>query len=132
MLFAHWMLLVASFLPMVAALSGKVIIAKTTKGYDNRQPRAQFDAAAENSVIKRLGWAQENSWEALMMFAPAVLLATHFGVAAATLNVLAGVFILARVLYVWCYAKNLATARSLIWFVGLACVIALYAASSLA
>ncbi|MFZ1891054.1 MAG: MAPEG family protein [Formosimonas sp.] len=132
MLFAHWMVLLASLLPMLSAAVGKSVIAKTAGGYDNRQPRAQFDAAAENSVIKRLGWAQDNSWEALMMFAPAVLLATHFGVAAATLNALAGVFIIARLTYVWCYAKNLATARSLVWAVGLICVVWLYIASALA
>lgn len=66
-----------------------------------------------------------------MMFAPAVLLATVRGVPANTLNLLAAVFILARIVYLWCYAKDLAMARSLVWFFGVLSVIGLYVASAL-
>ena len=126
MLFAHWMLLVASLLPIVA-----VSFAKVQKGYDNRTPRDFIGSLPVGSLGRRMAAAQENSWEALMMFAPALLLATWRGVDAATLNILAGVFIAARWAYLWCYAKDLATARSSVWFVGVLCVLGLYIASAL-
>lgn len=69
---------------------------------------------------KRMAWAQENSWEALMMFAPAVLLATVLHANPNTMNLLAGGFVAARLVYLWCYAKDLATARSSIWLCGCA------------
>ena len=81
-------------------------------------------------MAKRMALAQENSWEALMRFAPAVLLATVRGVPASSLNLLAGVFILARIAYLWCYAKDWATARSLVWLVGVLAVVGLYLASA--
>jgi uncharacterized MAPEG superfamily protein len=127
MLFAHWMLLVATFLPIVA-----VSFAKASKKYDNHQPRAYVESLGDNTLQKRMAWAQENSWEALMMFAPAVLLATFLHVDSGVMNLLAGGFIAARLVYLWCYAKNLATARSSIWFVGVICVIGLYVASAMA
>ena len=85
MLFAHWMLLVATFLPIVA-----VAFAKAKKGYDNHQPRVYIDKLDENTMQKRMAWAQENSWEALMMFAPAVLLATVLHANPNTMNLLVG------------------------------------------
>jgi uncharacterized MAPEG superfamily protein len=122
------MLLVASLLPIVA-----VAVAKAKGGrYDNSRPRDFLDNLPDNSMAKRMAWAQANSWEALMMFAPAVLLASMRGVNASTLNLLAGVFIAARLVYLYCYAKNLATARSLVWSIGLLCVIGLYIAAALA
>ncbi len=127
MLFAHWMLLLATLLPLVAAS-----VAKLKGGrYNNHAPREFLAQLPERSMAKRMAWAQENSWEALMMFAPAVLLATVHGVPANTLNLLAAVFILARIVYLWCYAKDLAKARSLVWFVGVLSVIGLYVASAL-
>jgi ZIP family zinc transporter len=72
MLFAHWMLLVASLLPIVA-----VGFAKSRGGkYDNHNPREFLEKLREGSFAKRMAAAQANSWEALGMFAPAVLLAT--------------------------------------------------------
>ena len=127
MLFAHWMLLLATLLPLVAAS-----VAKLKGGrYNNHAPREFLAQLPERSMAKRMAWAQENSWEALMMFAPAVLLATVRGVPANTLNLLAAVFIHARIVYLWCYAKDLAMARSLVWFFGVLSVIGLYVASAL-
>ena len=127
MLFAHWMLLVATFLPIVA-----IAFAKAKKGYNNHQPRAYIEGLGENTMQKRMAWAQENSWEALIMFAPAVLLATVLHANPNTMNLLAGGFVAARLVYLWCYAKDLATARSSIWFVGVLCVVGLYVSAAMA
>lgn len=123
MLFAHWMLLVASVLPILT-----IAFVKALGGYDNSRPRAFAENLDKNSLQQRMVWAQANGWEALMMFAPAVLLATFFQVPAATLNLLAGVFIIARIAYVFVYAKDWSNVRSLTWFVGFACIIGLYLA----
>ena len=126
MLFAHWMLLVATLLPLVATS-----VAKLKGGrYNNHAPREFLAQLPERSMAKRMAWAQENSWEALMMFAPAVLLATVRGVPASSLNLLAGVFMLAQIAYLSCYAKDWATARSLVWLVGVLAVVGLYLASA--
>lgn len=126
MLFAHWMLLVASFLPIIATS-----FAKLGKGYDNSQPRAYIETLGANTLQRRMAWAESNSWEALMMFAPAVLLATFLNVDALVLNLCAGGFIVARIVYLVCYAKNLASARSAVWSIGLLFVIGLYVAAAL-
>ena len=128
MLFAHWMVLVASLFPIVVAGVAK----KSQRGFDNHNPRDFLESLPQKSLGKRMVAAQSNSWEALMMFAPAVLLASMRGVDAGTLNVLAGVFIAARLAYVWCYAKDLASARSSVWFVGVLAVIGLYIAAQAA
>ncbi|AXF84655.1 hypothetical protein DTO96_100365 [Ephemeroptericola cinctiostellae] len=128
MLFAHWMLLVASFLPIVAAACAKSRGGK----YDNNNPRDFLENLRPGTFAKRMSAAQNNSWEALLMFAPALLIATHYHVAAETLNVLAGGFIATRLVYLCCYAKNWATPRSLVWFVGVLCVVGLYVAANLA
>jgi uncharacterized MAPEG superfamily protein len=125
MIFAHWMLLTATFLPIFA-----VVLAKLSRNFDNHQPRAYLESLDNNTMQKRMVWAQENSWEALMMFAPAVLLATFFQVDSQTMNQLTGGFVAARLAYLWCYAKNFATARSIMWFIAVACVIGLYVASA--
>ena len=127
MLFAHWMLLVASLLPIVAVATAKLNGGK----FDNHNPRDFLENLRPGSFAKRMSAAQGNSWEALMMFAPAVLIATHYHVAASTLNVLAGVFIASRLVFLYCYAKDLATARSLVWMLGLCAVIGLYIAAAL-
>jgi uncharacterized MAPEG superfamily protein len=127
MLFAHWMLLVASFLPIIA-----VSFAKSGKAYDNSQPRVYAESLAENTLQRRMVWAEANSWEALMMFAPAVLLATFLKVDTMVLNLCAGGFIVARIVYLICYAKNLASARSAVWSIGLLFILGLYVAAAMA
>ncbi|MGL4767438.1 MAG: MAPEG family protein [Formosimonas sp.] len=126
MLLAHWMLLVASFLPIVAAAAAKI----SQGGYDNHHPRDFLDKLPAHSVGKRLVAAQSNAWEALMMFAPALLLASWRGVDGATLNLWASVFIAARVAHMLCYAKNWASARSAMWFVGVFAIVRLYIAAA--
>lgn len=127
MLFAHWMLLIATFLPIIA-----VGFAKWSRHYDNQQPRAYLDALPDNTFKKRMVWAHNNSWEALMMFAPAVLLATFVQAKPSYINLFAGLFIVARLAYLVCFGKNWATARSVVWFVGVAAVVALYVISAMA
>ena len=53
-------------------------------------------------------------------------MAMMVGVDAKTLELCAVIYVLARLLYIWCYVKDWATARSLCWTVAYGSVIALF------
>ena len=112
--------LVAGILPIVAAIASKWGF----HGYDNRNPRAWL--AAQTGTRARANAAQANSWEAFPFFAAGVLAALWAQVPQARIDLLAAVFIVARVLYLVFYLTVRATLRSLVWTIGWACCVALY------
>ena len=120
MKWSYLCLLVAGLLPVVCAG-----IAKTGfKDYDNHDPRAWL--ARTTGFRARANAAQANSFEAFPFFASGVLLALHAGVDSARVDALAVAFVLARLAYIACYVADLATLRSLVWTVGMGCVVALH------
>jgi uncharacterized MAPEG superfamily protein len=118
MTFALWCLLVVSLLPLVCAGLSK------WGGFDNRHPREWL--ARQEGWRARANAAQQNSWEALAMFAAAVLTAHVAGAAQSTVDLLAGAFLVTRVLFIACYVKDLAALRSLVWIAGLGCCVGLF------
>ena len=79
---------------------------------------------------KRASWAQQNSFEAFTVHAPAALLAV---VAVLSGHPLPGIAVAAawahpllRVAYISAYVFNVPLARSLAWFLGLLCSAILY------
>lgn len=94
----------------------------------NHNPRdwlAQLDG-----FRKRAHFAQLNSFEVVPAFSAAVLVAQQVGAAAqSTINALSVTFVISRVLYGACYVADWAGMRSLIWFVGMGCIAALFAVS---
>ena len=119
MTIALWCVLVAGLLPYVATM-----IAKSRPGFDNANPRVWLQQQA--GFPQRANAAQMNSFEALPLFAAAVIIATYLHAPQHTVNTLALGFILARVVYIGCYIANLSTLRSIVWFAGMACCIALF------
>ncbi len=119
---ALWCLLVASLLPVFCAGLSKWGF----EGFDNNRPR--------DWLAKQQGWrarahaAQQNSWEALAMFTPAVLVAHLAAAPQGRVDALAIAFIVARLLYVLLYVIDRASLRSLAWLVGVGLCIALFAA----
>jgi uncharacterized MAPEG superfamily protein len=91
---------------------------------DNRNPRQWL--AQQTGVAARLNAAQQNSWEALAIFAPAILTAQATAVAHDRVDLLAMIFIAARVAYVAMYAADAATLRTLAWAVGFGASLALF------
>jgi uncharacterized MAPEG superfamily protein len=91
---------------------------------DNNNPRQWL--AQQTGVAARLNAAQQNSWEALAIFAPAVLSAQAMAVPQNRVDLLAMVFIATRVAYVALYAADAATLRTLAWVVGLGASLALF------
>jgi uncharacterized MAPEG superfamily protein len=91
---------------------------------DNHNPREQ--AAKLVGAGSRANAAQSNAWEALAIFAPAVLLA-HFAKPAATLApTLAVVWLVGRVLHGVAYLADIDKARSAVFAVALAAAFGLY------
>lgn len=120
MKWSYLCLLIAGLLPVVCAGIAKAGL----KGYDNHNPRAWL--AQLNGYRARANAAQSNSFEAFPFFASGVLLALHAGVDAGRVDALAVTFVLARLVYIALYVADQATWRSLVWTVGMGCVIALH------
>jgi uncharacterized MAPEG superfamily protein len=123
MTFAYWMILIATILPGLT-----VGVAKGAAGrkYDNSAPRAWADTL--QGWMRRADWAQRNHFEALPGFAASVFVAELSHVPQTRIDLLAGIFIAARLAYTACYLANLATLRTLVWTLGFAAMIGLFTA----
>ncbi|HEZ4799309.1 TPA: MAPEG family protein [Neisseria meningitidis] len=123
MTLAYWCILLAYLLPLFCAT-----IAKATGGFkpsDNRNPR-EFLAHTQG-LSARADAAQQNGFETFAPFAAAVLVAHATGNAEqSTINTLAGLFILFRLAFIWCYIADKAALRSLMWAGGFVCTVGLF------
>lgn len=93
-------------------------------GFDNRNPRQWL--AGLQGWQARANAAQLNSFEALPVFIAGVLVAERMHASQTYIDTLAIAFLCARVGYIATYLANLATLRSWLWALGLACCIALF------
>jgi uncharacterized MAPEG superfamily protein len=119
-------LLLACLAPIICTGAAKIVgsLRGPSGPLDNNNPRQWL--AQQTGAAARLNAAQQNSWEALAIFAPAVLTAQAMAVPRDRLDLLAMVFIAARVAYVALYAADAATLRTLAWMVGLGASLALF------
>ena len=122
---AYWCVLIAVLLPY--ALVG---VAKFRPGYNNRNPRA-WASKSDDYLVQRAHAAHLNAFEAFAPFAAGVVLAQLAGVAAPTINLLAGVFIAFRVLHGVLYIADKPLLRSLAWLGGIVCPVALMVLAAL-
>ncbi len=122
--FAYWCILLAALLPWLCAA-----YAKHSAGFrsrDNHNPRA-FLAQAHGAAA-RANAAQQNGFEIFPLFAAAVLIAHATGNAdQSSINTWALLFVLSRCLYCWLYISDRPSLRSLVWGLGLLCILALFA-----
>jgi uncharacterized MAPEG superfamily protein len=117
---AYWCVLIAALLPYVWT-----VIAKSGgKRYDNHEPRAWLERQ-DDPRVRRANAAQLNAFEAFPAFAASVILAQLAGVPEGRVAQLAVAFVIARVLHGAVYVLGVALARSVAWFTGLGCVVAL-------
>lgn len=117
---AYWAVLVSALLPIGCAwLAKKGASAKSSRegGFDNHLPRAWL--ARQNDWRARANAAQANSFEALPFFIGAVIIAHQLGASQLRLDVLAFVFVVLRLVFILMYVADMATARSVVWTVGL-------------
>ena len=122
MTIAFWCVLVAGFLPYFGTLTAKI----GGERFDNSNPRDWLNA--QSGFRKRANAAQHNSFEAFPFFAAAVIIAHVAGAPQGRIDLFAVVFVLARLFYIAFYVADMATLRSLAWFVGLGSVVALFLA----
>jgi uncharacterized MAPEG superfamily protein len=128
MTIANTAVLIAALMPVVtmglakAASAGKK---RSQGGYDNNDPRGW--AAKQEGWKARAAAAQNNGFEALPLFAFAVLAAQAAGLDQARTDHLALAFIGLRVLYTAIYLANIGALRSLVWGAAVAVNIAIFA-----
>ena len=128
MTIANTCVLVAALMPILTVGMAKASTARLRRsqgGYDNNNPREW--TAKLNGWQARAAAAQNNGFEALPLFAFAVLAAQTALLEQARTDHLALAFIGIRVVYTAMYLANLASLRSLVWFAGLAATIAIMA-----
>ena len=117
---AYWCVLIAALLPIVCAGLAKWGTFKTPRrdgGYDNHNPRAWL--ASQTDWRARANAAQANSFEALPFFIGAVVIAHQLPAPQTRLDILAVLFVVTRMLYIFMYVADMANARSLAWTVAL-------------
>ena len=115
---AYWCVLIAALMPIALVAYAKA------GGGDNHNPR---DTVASLTGTRRRAYAaHENAFESFPFFAAAVLTATTLGASISTVNILAVLFIVARVVHAALYINDLATARSLVFTVGLLLNVAIF------
>jgi uncharacterized MAPEG superfamily protein len=119
-----WCLLVTGFMPIVCAGISKW----GASDYDNGNPREWL--ARQEGYRRRANAAQQNSWEAFLWFAVAVLVAMQTGADPSRIDGLAMLFVASRVLYIAFYVADRATLRSLAWFAGLIATVTIFASGT--
>lgn len=118
-------LMVACLMPFIWT-----VVAKITGGFkprDNQNPRAFL--ANTTKMAARANAAQANSFESLPMFLAATLMAMHCFVPQVVVNGLVWLYVGIRLMYGLAYVFNLATLRSMLWFLSMACIMMLFGLS---
>lgn len=115
-------LFIALLLPLLA--KAPVAYAMTKQGgYNNNHPRDQQSKLTGFGA--RALAAHQNSFESLIFFAPALLLAIATFKTGNTIITLAAVHVVARIAYNIFYLANKSTLRSLVWMIATFCSFAI-------
>lgn len=120
MTFAYWCVVLAIFLPIVWAGIAKY----GADDFDNASPRLWL--YGQTGRRQRANWAQANAYEAFPPFAAAVIISGLAGANQLVVDVLAGLFLLMRVLHGFFYISDKSTLRSLAWTVGFFSIIGIF------
>jgi uncharacterized MAPEG superfamily protein len=120
MTIAYYCVLFMGLLPIVAAGIAK----KGFKDFDNSMPRQWL--AQQTGFRARANAAQANLFESLPLFFAAVIIASINNAPQARVDLLAIGFVLARIAFLVCYLVNWPTSRTIVWTIGLACVVGIF------
>jgi uncharacterized MAPEG superfamily protein len=126
MTIAFWTLLVAIAFPWLMAVIKKSALA-ANGSYDNSAPRAGLENL--QGLSQRALWAEKNCFEILPAYIAAIVVAHLAGAAQGYIDLIAVVFIASRALYTLCYLMGWASLRSIVWTIGLACIVGLFVIS---
>jgi uncharacterized MAPEG superfamily protein len=120
MTIAYACVLFMGLFPYVAAGIAK----KGFEQYDNSMPRQWL--AQQTGFRARANAAQANLFESLPLFFAAVIIASIANAPQSRIDFLAIGFVIARIAFLICYIANWSTTRSIVWLIGLICVIAIF------
>jgi uncharacterized MAPEG superfamily protein len=120
MTIAYYCVLFMGLLPIVAAGIAK----KGFKDFDNSMPRQWL--AQQTGFRARANAAQANLFESLPLFFAAVIIASINNAPQARVDLLAIGFVLARIAFLVCYLANWPTSRTIVWTIGLACIVGIF------
>lgn len=123
-----WCLVIVTFLPFPLALVGFNLRKKQFGFIDNKQPRLQQQQLT-GMAARALG-AQQNAWEALMMFAPIALIAQYVGADPVKAGLAAIAFVVLRFLHAIFYLADLDMLRSSTFMLGIVSLIYLVVLSA--
>ncbi|MGD1902137.1 MAG: MAPEG family protein [Geitlerinemataceae cyanobacterium] len=115
----------AIYVPYLLVAYGRLI-----SDFDLAAPRAMFDRLPP--YAQRATWAHQNSFETFMPFAAAAIIAYVTGVTSPYAEYAAIAFVVARLLFSTFYVLNVPPLRSLMFGVGSASTVVLYALSFVA
>lgn len=119
-----WCLVFVAFLPYLLAFTGSYFKMQQFGTIDNKHPRQQ--TAQLEGAGARVAAAQSNAWEALGVFTAAVAilhLANPEAARGATAANVSLAFLATRVAHPIFYLANIDIARSLVFMIGIACVV---------
>ena len=119
---AFWCILVAAILPILSVLP-----AKLNKDFDNANPRNPD--YWRDGFRARAQAAQANGFEAFPFFAVAVFVGVSQGGDAYWIDQLAVLFVLLRLIYIFCYWTDRATPRSAAWTASFLTIVAIFTSS---
>ena len=120
MTIAYACVLFMGLLPYIAAGIAK----KGFDEYDNSMPRQWL--AKQTGFRARANAAQANLFESLPLFFAAVIIAHLENATQSRIDFLAIAFVIARIAYLICYIANWPTTRTIVWLLGLICVITIF------
>jgi len=120
MTIAYACLLFMGLFPYVAAGIAK----KGFENFDNSMPRQWL--AKQTGFRARANAAQANLFESLPLFFAAVIIASINNAPQTRIDLLALGFVAARIAFLICYLANWPTTRTIVWSIGLICVIAIF------
>lgn len=119
-----WCLFATALLPYLLAPVSGYYRFKEFGAVDNKNPRKQ--QAASTGIGARAVAAQQNAWEALPVFASAVIVAHLANADAGTTATLSLVFVATRILHPIFYIADIDKLRSLVFLGGAACWIGMF------
>lgn len=124
MTMAYWCLLIGALMPIlwtgIAKMGGKNKMPMSA----NAAPR-EFLATVTGHQ-KRADYAQQNAFEAFPAFAAAVIVSHLAGSPQHTIDLLAMIWVGARLAHGAAYVAGWSTLRSLLYFVAMGCVVGLF------
>jgi len=108
-------LFIVSLFPIILAVSGGYLRYRHFGRFDNHHPRLQ--QAQLTGMAARVLAAQNNAWEALILYTAMCVLAYVSSVDINEFNYAAGLFLLSRIAHPVFYLLDMASYRSLVFLV---------------